>query len=170
MQVFIDGNCLAWSFSVKNKRKRTWQTPNWISQFWIFPYVNRKITLKNRKVSCCSDESWQAQKQNSRLIWWLQFYVTTNTLLLPPHPSPPPPNHKTKSKEGLFNFIVKMLYCRDQADDLIGCIIIIMFEIINSQQEALHHYYEMYSVVLQTLLHAGKSPFFQGSWVWAREI
>ena len=79
----------------------------------------------------------------------------------PTPPSPPRPN-KTKSKEGLFNFIVKMLYCRDQADDLIGCIIIIMFEIINSQQEALHHHYEMYSVVLQTLLHAGKSPFFRG--------
>ena len=54
-----------------------------------------------------------------------------------PTPTPPPP-HKTKSKEELFNFIVKMLSCRDQADDLIGCIIIIMFEIINSQQEALH--------------------------------
>ena len=55
-----------------------------------------------------------------------------------------------------------MLYRRDQADDLIGCIIIIMFEIINSQQEALHHHYEMYSVIPQTLLHAGKSPFFRG--------
>ena len=54
-----------------------------------------------------------------------------------------------------------MLYYRDQADDLIGCIII-MFEIINSQQEALHHHYEIYSVILQTLLHAGKSPFFRG--------
>ena len=55
-----------------------------------------------------------------------------------------------------------MLYCRVQADDLIGCIIIIMFEIINSQQEALHHHYEMYPVIPQTLLHAGKSPFFRG--------
>ena len=55
-----------------------------------------------------------------------------------------------------------MLYRRDQADDLIGCIIIIMFEMINSQQEALHHHYEMYSVIPQTLLHAGKSPFFRG--------
>ena len=35
-----------------------------------------------------------------------------------------------------------------------------MFEIINSQQEALHHNYEMYSVIPQTLLHAGKSPIF----------
>ena len=58
------------------------------------------------------------------------------------HFSSPTP-HKTKSNEGLFNFIVKMLYCRVQADDLIGCIIIIMFEIINSQQEAVHHHYEM---------------------------
>ena len=55
-----------------------------------------------------------------------------------------------------------MLNCRDQADDLIGCIIIIMFEIINSKQEALHHNYELYSVIPQTLLHAGKSPFFRG--------
>ena len=30
---------------------------------------------------------------------------------------------------------------------------------INSQQEALHHHYEMYSVIPQTLLHAGISPF-----------
>ena len=58
-------------------------------------------------------------------------------------PTPTLPAHKTKSKEGLFNFIVKMLYCRDQADDLIRSIIIIMFEIINSQQEALHCHYEM---------------------------
>ena len=57
--------------------------------------------------------------------------------------SPTPTPHKTKSTEGLFDFIVKMLYCRVQADDLIGCIIIIMFEIINSQQEAVHHHYEM---------------------------
>ena len=57
-------------------------------------------------------------------------------------PTPTPP-HKTKSKEGLFNFIVKILYYRDQADDLIRCIIIIMFETINSQQEALHRHYEM---------------------------
>ena len=99
----------------------------------------------------------QAQKQDSRLIWWLQFCVRTNTPL-----PPPPPPHKTKSTEGLFNFIVKMLYCRVQADDLIGCIIIIMFEIINSQQEAVHHHYEMLSVIPQTLLHAGKSPFFRG--------
>ena len=56
-----------------------------------------------------------------------------------------------------------MQHCRDQADDLIGCIIIIMFEIINSEQEALHHNYELYSVIPQTLMHAGKSPFFQGS-------
>ena len=35
-----------------------------------------------------------------------------------------------------------------------------MFEIINSQQEALHHNYEMYSVIPQTLLQAGKSPIF----------
>ena len=55
-----------------------------------------------------------------------------------------------------------MLHYRDQADDLIGCIIIIMFEIINSEQEALHHNYELYSVIPQTLLHAGKSPFFRG--------
>ena len=55
-----------------------------------------------------------------------------------------------------------MLHCRDQADDLIGCIIIIIFEIINSKQEALHHNYELYSVIPQTLLHAGKSPFFRG--------
>ena len=63
------------------------------------------------------------------------------------HSSPSPSPQKTKSKEGLFSFIVKMLHCRDQADDLFGCIIIIMFEIINSQQEALHHNYEMYSVI-----------------------
>ena len=55
-----------------------------------------------------------------------------------------------------------MLYCRVQADDLIGCIIIIMFKILNSQQEAVHHHYEMYSVIPQTLLHAGESPFFRG--------
>ena len=67
----------------------------------------------------------------------LQFCLRTNA------PLPPPSPHKTKSKEGLVNFIVKMLYCRDQADDLIRCIIIIMFEMINSQQEALHHHYEM---------------------------
>ena len=67
----------------------------------------------------------------------LQFYLKTNA------PLPPPSPHKTKSKEGLFNFIVKMLYCRDQADDLIRIIIIIMFEIINSQQEVLHHHFEM---------------------------
>ena len=69
----------------------------------------------------------------------LRFYPRTNAPLPHPHPTP----HKTKSKEGLFNFIVKMLYCRDQADDLICCIIIIMSEIIISQQEALHHHYEM---------------------------
>ena len=67
----------------------------------------------------------------------LQFCLRTNA------PLPPPSPHKTKSEEGLVNFIVKMLYCRDQADDLIRCIIIIMFEMINSQQEALHHHYEM---------------------------
>ena len=69
----------------------------------------------------------------------LQFCTRTNA------PPPPPPHspHKTKSKEGLFNFIAKMLYRRDQADDLIRCISIIMFEMINSQQEALHHHYEM---------------------------
>ena len=67
----------------------------------------------------------------------LQFCLRTNA------PLPPPSPHKTKSKEGLVNFIVKMLYCRVQADDLIRCIIIIMFEMINSQQEALHHHYEM---------------------------
>ena len=67
----------------------------------------------------------------------LQFCLR-KTLLFP-HPPP----HKTKSKEGLVNFIVKTLYCRDQADDLIRCIIIIMIEMINSQQEALHHHYEM---------------------------
>ena len=55
-----------------------------------------------------------------------------------------------------------MLYCTDQADDVIGCIIIILPEMINSQQKALHHHYEMYSVIPQTLLHAGKSPFFRG--------
>ena len=55
-----------------------------------------------------------------------------------------------------------MLHCKDQADDLIGCIIIIMFEIINSQQEAPHHNYEMYSVIPQTLLQAAKSPFLRG--------
>ena len=76
--------------------------------------------------------------------------------------SSPSPSPQKKSKEGLFKFIVKMLHCRDQADDLIGCIIIIMFEIINSEQEALHHNYEMYSVIPQTLLHAGKSLFFRG--------
>ena len=52
-----------------------------------------------------------------------------------------------------------MLYCRDQADDVIGCIIIILSEMIKIQQEALHHHYEMYSVIPQTLLHAGISPF-----------
>ena len=52
-----------------------------------------------------------------------------------------------------------MLYCRDQADDLIRCIIIIKFEIIISQQEALHQHYDMYSVIPQTLLHAGISHF-----------
>ena len=51
-----------------------------------------------------------------------------------------------------------MLYCRDQADDLIRCIII-MFEMINSQQEALNHHDEISSVIPQTLLHAGKSPY-----------
>ena len=55
-----------------------------------------------------------------------------------------------------------MLYCRDQADDVIGCIIIILSEMIKIQQEALHHHYEMYPVIPQTLLHAGKSPFFRG--------
>ena len=67
----------------------------------------------------------------------LQFCLRTNA------PLPPPPFHKIKSKEGVINFIVKMLYCRDQADDLIRRIIIIMFEIINTQQEALRHHYEM---------------------------
>ena len=82
----------------------------------------------------------QALKQNNRLICHDCGFTQEQTLLFPhPHPTP----HKTKSKEGLFNFIVKMLYCRDQADDVIGCIIIILSEMIKIQQEALHHHYEM---------------------------
>ena len=72
----------------------------------------------------------------------LQFRPRTNAPLRSPPPPPPSP-HKTKFKEGLFNLIVKMLYCRHQADDLIRCIIIIMFQMINSQREALHYHYEM---------------------------
>ena len=93
-------------------------------------------------------------------VWLKNKQSTTPTPT--PTPTPPPPPIKQSLKEGLFNFIVKMLYCRVQADDLIGCIIIIMFKILNSQQEAVHHHYEMYSVIPQTLLHAGESPFFRG--------
>ena len=99
----------------------------------------------------------QAQKQ-------LIQQINLMTAVLPKNKrsSSSPSPRKTKSKKGLFNLIVKMLHCRDQADDLTGCIINMMFEIINSQQEAMHHNYEMYSVIPQTLLHAGKSPFFRG--------
>ena len=104
----------------------------------------------------------QALKQNNRLICHDYSFAQEQTLLSALHPPPPPSPHKTKFKEGLFNLIVKMLYCRHQADDLIRCIIIIMFQMINSQREALHYHYEMWSVIPQTLLHAG--------WGWAREI
>ena len=60
-----------------------------------------------------------------------------------PHSLPPPP-------------LIKC--CLRMADELIGCITIVIVEIISSQKKhyTAHHQCEVYSVLPQTYFHAGK--------------